>query len=158
MKRTELRQAFVKQCNYCVSLIKKSKRNYYSNLNVKDIADGRKFWKTIKPLFFDKTKSDVSITVKDNNKIVECQNEVANIFNDYISKNLSLLQIPESNNIDQQSERMSCSTSIMKYRRHPSKAIQDAYDRSSFSLSTVEKVSVIREIKNYSNSEESDSG
>ena len=64
MKRTELRnkflkhktdesrQAFVKQRNYCVSLLRKSKRNYYSNLNVKDITDNKKFWKTIKPLFF----------------------------------------------------------------------------------------------------------
>ena len=51
MKRTELRnkflkhktdkstQAFVKQRNYGVSLI----RNYYSNLNVKDITDNKKF-------------------------------------------------------------------------------------------------------------------
>ena len=93
----------------------------------------------------------VSITVKDNNKIVECRITIT-------FQKISLLQIPESYNIDQQSERMSCSTSIMKYRRHPSKAIQDAYDGCSFSLSTVEKVSVIREIKNYSNSEESDSG
>ena len=66
MKRTELcnkffkhktdesRQAFVKQRN-CVSLLRKSKRNYYSNLNVKDITDNKKFWKTIKPLFSDKT-------------------------------------------------------------------------------------------------------
>ena len=55
MKRTELRnkflkhktdksrQAFVKQRNYGVSLIRKSKRNYYSNLNVKDITDNKKF-------------------------------------------------------------------------------------------------------------------
>ena len=133
MKRTELqnkflkhktdesRQAFVKQRKYCVSLLRKSKRNYYSNLNVKDITDNQKFWKTIKPLFLDKAKLAVSITLKDNNKIVESQNEVANIFNDSFSKIVSSLQIPESNNFDLQSERMSCPKlkSIMKYRRHP---------------------------------------
>ena len=46
---------------------------------------------------------------------------------------------------------MSCPTlkSIMKYRRHPSiTAIQDAYKGSSFSFSTVEKLDVIRAIKN----------
>ena len=80
MKRTELRnkflkhktdesrQTFVKQRNYSVSLLRKSKRNYYSNLNMKDISDNKKFWKTIRPLFSDKTKSAVSITLKDNNK------------------------------------------------------------------------------------------
>ena len=51
-KTDESRQAFVKQRDYCVSLLRKSKRNYYSNLNVKDITDNKKFWKTIKPLFF----------------------------------------------------------------------------------------------------------
>ena len=64
-----------------------------------------------------------------------------------------MLRIPESNNIDPQSERMPCPTlkSIMKYRRHPSiTAIQNAYKRSSFSFSTVEKVDVTREIQNFS--------
>ena len=76
MKRTELRnkilrhrtvdsrQAFVKQRNYCVSLLKKSKRNYYRNLNVKDTTDNMRFWKTIKSIFSDKAKSAVSIILK----------------------------------------------------------------------------------------------
>ena len=66
---------------------------------------------------------------------------------------VSSLQIPESKNINPQSEGMSCPTlkSIMKYRRHPSiTAIQDAYKGSPFSFSTVEKIGVIREIKNLS--------
>ena len=66
---------------------------------------------------------------------------------------VSSLQIPESKNIDPQSDSMSCPTlkSIMKYRRHPSiTAIQDAYKERSFSFSTVEKIDVIREIKNLS--------
>ena len=136
-----------------VSLLRKSKRNYDSNLHVKNISDYKKFWKTIKPLFSDKTKSTAFITLKDSNKIIESQNEVVNIFNDYFSKIVSALQIPESNNIDPQSERMSCPTlkSIIKYRRHPSlAAIQNAYKWSSFSFSTVEKVDLIREIKNLS--------
>ena len=48
---------------------------------------------------------------------------------------------------------MSCPTlkSIMKNRRHPSiTAIHNAYKRSSFPFSTVEKVDVIREIKKLS--------
>ena len=96
-------------------------------------------WKTILTVknfqfFFPK-----SAVLKENKKIVENQNEVANIFNDFFSKVVPLFQIPESNNID---------SSVMKYRRHPSiTAIQDAYKRSSFSFSTVEKVDVIRKSK-----------
>ena len=117
---------------------------------MKEITDNKKFYKTIKPLFSDKTKSAVSIALKCNNKIVESQNEVSNIFNDYFSKIVFLLQVPESNNIDPQPEMMSFPTlkSTMKYRRQPSiAAIQYAYKGSSFSFSTVEKVDVIREIK-----------
>ena len=117
------------------------------------MTDNKKFWKIIKPLFSNKTKSAVSITLKDNNKIVESQNEVANIFKDYFSNTVSSFQIPEPNNIDPQSERMSCPAlkSIMKYRRRPSiTAIKDAYKGSSFSFSIFEKVNVINETKNLS--------
>ena len=47
----EYMQAFIKQRNYCISLLRKSKRSYYSNLNMKYITDNKEFWKTIK-LFF----------------------------------------------------------------------------------------------------------
>ena len=160
MKRTELRNKFLKyktvesrqvyQCNFCVSLLRKSKRNCYSNLNMKGITGNKNYWKTIKPLFFDKTESAGSITLKENKKITENQNEVANIFNNYFSKVASPLQVPESSNINPKSERVPCPTLklIMKYRRYPSIiAIKYAYKRSSFSFSTVDKVDVIREIK-----------
>ena len=132
MKRTELRNKFLKyktvesrqvyQCNFCVSLLRKSKRNCYSNLNMKGITGNKNYWKTIKPLFFDKTESAGSITLKENKKITENQNEVANIFNNYFSKVVSPLQVPESSNINPKSERVSCPTLklIMKYRRYPS--------------------------------------
>ena len=83
MKRTELRNKFLKyktvesrqvyQCNFCVSLLRKSKRNCYSNLNMKGITGNKNYWKTIKPLFFDKTESAGSITLKENKKITENQ-------------------------------------------------------------------------------------
>ena len=41
-KRVENTQSFVKQRNYCVSLLRKSKRNYYSNLIVKDARNSGK--------------------------------------------------------------------------------------------------------------------
>ena len=61
-------------------------------------------WKTLLiSSVSDKTKSAASITLKYNNKIVDSQSEVANIFNNYFSKIVSSLQVPESNNIDPQS-------------------------------------------------------
>ena len=93
--------------------------------NVKDITDNNKFWKTIKPHFPDKTRSAFSITLKENKKIVENQNEDVNIFNDYFLNVVSSFQIPGSKNINVQSEGMPCPelNSIMKYRRHSSNTI-----------------------------------
>ena len=85
-KTLESKQIFVKQRSYFISLLRKLKRNYTSILNVNNITNRKKFWKSIKPLFTDKIKSVVSITLKEDKKINENQNEVANIFNDYFSK------------------------------------------------------------------------
>ena len=49
------RKAYVKQRNYCVSLLRKTKKSYYSNLNEKNVTDNKTFWKTVKPLLSDKT-------------------------------------------------------------------------------------------------------
>ena len=36
-----------KQRNFCVDLLRKIKKDYFQNLNIQDIPDNRKFWKTI---------------------------------------------------------------------------------------------------------------
>ena len=41
--------AYTKQRNCCVSLLRKVKREYFANLNEKNITDNRKFWQTVKP-------------------------------------------------------------------------------------------------------------
>ena len=67
MKRSRLRNRllkyrsevhFIKQRNYCVSLLRKTKKQYCANLNEKDVADNKEFWKTVKPVLSDKLQSD----------------------------------------------------------------------------------------------------
>ena len=43
-----------KQQNYCVSLLRESKRGYYSSLDVKNITNNKTFWKTVKCFLSDK--------------------------------------------------------------------------------------------------------
>ena len=73
MLRTKLINQFLKnrtlqtktkynnQRNICVSLVKKAKRNYYENLDLKGINDNKKIWTTVKPLFSNKIKSAENI-------------------------------------------------------------------------------------------------
>ena len=63
MLRTKLRNQFLKirtpeaklkynkQRNLCVSLLRKTKRNYYENLDLNDKNDNKKFWTKVKLLF-----------------------------------------------------------------------------------------------------------
>ena len=73
MERTRLRNtilknptaanklAYTKQRNFCVSLLKK--REYFANLNEKNITDKRKFWQIVKPFLSEKNKSSENITM-----------------------------------------------------------------------------------------------
>ena len=37
--------------NFCSRLYKKERKKYYANLDIRNITDNKKFWKTVKPLF-----------------------------------------------------------------------------------------------------------
>ena len=45
---------YKKQRNLCVNLLKKEKKNYKNNLDLKILDDNKKFWQRIKALFSDK--------------------------------------------------------------------------------------------------------
>ena len=40
--------SYKKQRNFCVNLLRKTKKDYFNNLDIKNITDNKAFWKTIK--------------------------------------------------------------------------------------------------------------
>ena len=50
----ENRRSYKKQKNFCVNLFRRKKKQYYSNLDVKNVTDNKLFWKTVGPLFSNK--------------------------------------------------------------------------------------------------------
>ena len=51
--------------------MRKTKEDYYGNLNEKDMIDNNKrFWKTVKPLLSNKVKSSEKITSAHEEKII----------------------------------------------------------------------------------------
>ena len=63
-ERTEAnRRAYNIQINYCVSLIRKTIRDYYSNFNHKQVTNNKNFWETVKPFFTDKGVNNEKITL-----------------------------------------------------------------------------------------------
>ena len=75
-----------KHRNYCASLLRKEKKEYFARLNEKDITDNGKFWHTVKPFLSDKVKSREAIILVDNENIKSNENEMANTFNDFFLK------------------------------------------------------------------------
>ena len=42
------------QRNFCVNLLRNTKKDYFQKLNIKDLSVNKKFWKIIKPFFNNK--------------------------------------------------------------------------------------------------------
>ena len=57
------RKAYNKQRNLCVILIRREKKNFFNNINTRDITDNKTFSKTVKPLFTDKIQAKSKITL-----------------------------------------------------------------------------------------------
>ena len=61
----------------------RERKKFYSNLNLKNITDNKKFWKNIKPFFSNKGISKTEITLIEGEKIISNDLEVANTLNSF---------------------------------------------------------------------------
>ena len=89
-------QAFKKQRNYCNRLRKRTRKNYYNNLDLKKITDNTKFWEIMCPLFSDKGGIRDRIVLVENDEIISESVEVAQTFNNYFAGSADLLGITEN--------------------------------------------------------------
>ena len=167
MKRSRLRNSslknrteqnktlYTKQRNYCVSLLKKSKKKYFANLNEKDILDNKLFWKTIKPSFSDKIMTSDRINLSGKGELVKTELETAEVLNKFFSNivnNLEILKYSKYqsfiDNIEDQTLR-----AILKYKNHPGIiAIQNKFKGGDvFYFRELEKEEIQKEIHNLNN-------
>ena len=88
-------KAFKKQRNFCAKLLRRTKSDYYRNLDLGDLTDNRKFWKTVKPVFSNEVRTTSSITlIEDGNMITE-DLKIAENFNHYCTNITKSLGISE---------------------------------------------------------------
>ena len=95
MLRSKLKNKFNKKgnhinwCNYkrqsnrCLTILRKTKKEYFSSLNTKQVPDHKLFWKNGKPFFSDKASNSSKITLVEENNIISEEEEIANITNNY---------------------------------------------------------------------------
>ena len=90
-KTLESQVAYNKQRNYFTSLLRKEKRSYFENIDTSKISENKIFWKTMKPMFSNKSVNRERITLVKGHKVLSENLEVAEGFNAFFS-NISLGQ------------------------------------------------------------------
>ena len=122
LKTEESILAFKKQKNYCNRLRKRTRKNYYDNLDLRKITDNNKFWDTLCPLFSDKGGIREKIVLVENNEIISGKKEVAEIFNNYFAGSADSLGITENklllNSVPETD--IDVEKCIKKFESHPS--------------------------------------
>ena len=75
------RLGYKKQRNYCVSLMRQSKKQYYDSLNVNHITDNKNFWRVVKTNLSNKIYGTIRVMLRDGGKIISDTEKVADTFN-----------------------------------------------------------------------------
>ena len=121
----ENKELYRKQRNYCVSLLKREKKNYYNNLDLRIFEDSRKFWQNVKPLFSDKREfKNRNIIIIENDTLISNKTDLAEKFNNYFIEAVENLEIEHFVSENEDANIIGCEdvidTIIRKYKSHPS--------------------------------------
>ena len=84
-KNEQSRHDYRKQCNLFAALVRRAKQQYFSSLDLRLIADNKKFWKRGKPIFSEKISIEDIISLTEDGKIITEDLQIAAIFNNYFS-------------------------------------------------------------------------
>ena len=93
------------QRNICSNILKSTKKTFFETLNINEITNNRKFWKTVKPFFTDKCKTTNNIILTEKNEALYDNKKISNTFNPYftnITKGLNLRGSTENINFENQ--------------------------------------------------------
>ena len=91
------------QRNYWVNLLRKSKKQYLSNLNVNDVTDSKTFWKYVKPNFNGKGSNSNKNTLVENDVIITIDRVISKIMNAFhvnATENLKIKPLKTSSDTD----------------------------------------------------------
>ena len=144
--------AYKKQRNYCVGLLKRTKRDYYGNLDEKNNCDNKIFWKTVKPLLSNKNIQSERIILTEGDNIVNDDKSVSEILNNFFINIVNSLNLPKFKCLPSL-ENDPVLRAIDKYQNHPSIVkIKEKINTKEFSFQTLERNDIIKMIMNLNTS------
>ena len=116
-------------------MIRQEKKNFYSELKIRDITDNKTFWKKVKPFFTDKIQSKSKITLIEKNivsregekvikseEIISEDKAIAEVFNKFFINIVPNLKMSVENDFDTnflKTEDLGLNA-ISEYKNHPS--------------------------------------
>ena len=154
MKRSELESKYVKnktseQRNFCRKLYKKERKKYYERLDLNNVTDNKKFWKTVTPFLSDKVTTFPQITLVEND-----ESKVANSFSNFFENAVHSFGIKtnESTN-NKYGLKNPVEIAIKIYQQHPSINLkkENITNNESFHFLPTEQESILKEIINLDN-------
>ena len=150
----ENRNKYKKHKNFCSKLYKKERKNFYSQLDIKNITDNKLFWKTMKPFLSEKCTYASKISLVHNDNVISDDQESADTFNNFFEHavdNLGIQEYQSDHNIDINSiSDDPIDYAIAKYKNHPSIIMinENVSFESRFSFTAVNEDDIQREILN----------
>ena len=108
------------QQSHCSNLFKESKTHNFNNLNVKDVTENKRFWKTIKPILTNKAKNSNNITLTENYQTIREDEKICKTFNTYFTNVTKVLKL-----------RQVCETQLFK-NKESCRLIQEHYGNEFF--------------------------
>ena len=112
--------------------MKKAKKYHFTNLDIKYKTDNKKFWQIVKPLFANKVKAKTILKLVENDKVIDDESEIEQIFNEYFVNIVKKLRIltEEQTAYSAANQLSEVEMAIIKYKNHPSiKAITDRMEK-----------------------------
>ena len=96
-------EKYKKQRNFVVKLLRRTKYEYFNKIDIKNLADNKTFWKTIKPFFNNSNKNSNKIFLNENEEILSNPKSVAETFNNYFVNITNTLDLNTNEDIDESS-------------------------------------------------------
>ena len=142
---------YKKQNNYCSTLYKKERRNFFNKLNTSFVSDNKLFWKTVKPFFSYNGSHQGNIKLVEGDELLQDDSEVSRELN-FFREAVSTLDVNENSyiinsnsiNISDHIER-----AISKYKFHPSILLinDKIVNQDKFSFKLISKLDINKDVQ-----------
>ena len=150
-KTPDLHRAYKKQKNFTNRLLKKERKRFFSNLDLKNITDNKKFWQTVKPLFGNSGATTNKINLVEDEEVIADDGKIAETFNDFFDKAVCNLNLVENTGILNDANHLldPVGKALYKFKDHPSilEIKKHVVNDAKFSFSRVTEKEMIKQIE-----------